>query len=254
MAIIASDLVAYASANMPNSDAGSAGGAVDTLRRVDFTQMAANDTIEVLSSAGGDTTQTVTIRGRLASGAIAQEVLALNGVTVVTSVNTYERILSAELSATCTGNVTTRRATGDVLIRVIPAGERGFMAPFRELASDPVSVKNYYAKFFWRNTHATLALTSTIVKQNADGTGLSSPDGVTHVPSATAGDSATSTNRITAPAVGDTLDPDTFDDADKTIGTLNAVTAWGVWLRMRLPAGQAPLRTTYTTELSGQSV
>jgi len=254
MSIVASDLVAYASVNMPAIDTGTNGGAIDALRRCDFTQMGANDTIEVLSSSSGDTTQTVTIRGRLASGAIAQEVLNLNGVTVVTSSNTYERLLSAELSATCAGTVTVRRATGDVLIRTIPIGERGFMAVFRELASDPASTKSYYTKIFWKNTHATLALTSSILKQNADGTGLSSPSGVTHLPAATSGDSATSTNRVTAPAGADTLDPDTFDDGDKTIGTLNAVTAWGLWLRLQLPAAQAPLRTTYTPEITGQSV
>lgn len=254
MAILAAELVAYAAANMPNIDTGNAGGAIDALRRPDFTQMSANDTIEVLSSSAADTTQTVTIRGRLASGAIQQEVLTLAGTTVVTSASTYERLLSAELSATCAGTVTVRRATGDVLIRTIPIGERGFMTVFRELSSDPVSVKNYYAKIFWKNTNATLALTSSILKQNADGTGLASPDGVTHLPAATAGDTATSTTRITAPAAADTLDPDTWDDADKSIGNLAASTAWGLWLRLRLPAGQTPLRVTYTAEITGQSV
>jgi hypothetical protein len=254
MPVVASDLVPYAAANMPNSDSGAAGGAIDPLRRCDFTQMGAASTVRVRSSVAGDTTQTVTIRGRLASGAVVQEVLTLAGTTNVVSANTYERILSAELSATTTGAITVEQTSGPTVLRTIPAGERGFMAIFRELASDPSAVKNYYGKFFWKNNHGTLALTSSIVQQNADGSGLASPDGVTHLPAATVNDAATSTNRVTAPGVADTLDPDTFDDADKTIGTLNAGQAWGVWLRLRLPTGQAPLRTTYTTQITGQSV
>jgi hypothetical protein len=254
MPIVASDLVAYAAANMPNTDSGSAGGAIDALRRCDFTQMNSASTVRVRSSSAGDTTQTVTIRGRLASGAIAQEVLTLAGTTNVTSTNTYERLLSADLSATTTGSITVEQTTGVVTLRVIPAGERGFMAIFRELASDPVSVKNYHGKFFWKNTHGSLALTSSIVQQNADGTALTSPDGVTHLPAATVNDTATSTNRVTAPNAVDTLDPDTFDDADKTVGTINSGQGWGVWLRLRLPAAQAPLRTTYTAQITGQSV
>lgn len=254
MSVLASDLVAYAAANMPNTDSATNGGAIDATRRCDFTQMAANDTVRVVSSASGDTTQTVTIRGRLASGAIAQEVLSLNGTTVVTSTNTYERLLSADLSATATGTVTVARTTGPTTIRAIPPGERGFMAIFREVASDPSVVKSYYGKFFWKNTNGSLALTSSIVQQSADGTGLSPPSGVTHLPAATVNDTATQTNRVTAPNAVDTLDPDTFDDTDKTIGTLGSGQAWGVWLRLQLPAAQGPLRTTYTAQLSGQSV
>lgn len=231
---------------MPSDDVSTAGGAIDLLRRIDFTQMASNDTIEAISSSAGDTTQTITLRGRLASGAIVTETITLTGTTQIVTVATYERLLKAELSATCAGTVTVRRATGDVLIRTIPIGERGFMAMFRELASDPSTTVTVYTKIFWKNTHATLALTTSLVKQNADASGK-----VTHATDASVDASTSVANRVTAPGgLG------TFDDTDKAVpgGTINAGSAIGVWYKLALSAGDAALKTTYTSELAGQSV
>lgn len=252
MPIVAADLVLFAAANMPDSDAGAAGGAIDLLRRLDFTQLAANDTIEALSSATGDTTQTLTIEARKADGSIVSETKTLNGSTVITfSVNgVVERILKVELSAAAAGTVTVRRAAAGPTVRAIPIGERGFLAMFRKAASDPAVQKDYYAKGFWKNTHATLALASALVKQNADADAR-----ITHLLAAATGDVATSTNRVTAPAVADTQDPDTFDDTDKTVpgGSLGAGVAIGVWFRFRLPIADTPHRYSYVSELSGQT-
>lgn len=250
---VAADLVLYHAAANLDVDTGAQGGAIDTLRRPDFTQLAADDDIEAVSSAAGDTTQTLTIVARLASGVVVSEVKTLNGTTaVIFSVNgVVERILSAELSATCAGTVTVRRSVAGATVRVIPIGERGFSMFFRKCASDPVSTKNYYSKLFWKNTHGAQAALSAVVKQNAD------PDArVTHLLAAAVNDSATSTNRVTAPGAADTQDPDTFDDTDKSCpGTdLAAGAAIGVWFRLQLPAADAPHRTTYTSEISFQSV
>src|SRR4051812_2570691 len=110
MAIAATDLIAYASANMPDVDTGTNGGAIDTLRRIAFTQIAANDTIQALSSSSSDTTQTVTVEGRNAAGVIVSETKTLTGTTAITfsTMSTVERVLKAELSATAVGTVTIR--------------------------------------------------------------------------------------------------------------------------------------------------
>lgn len=244
MAIVATDLVAYASANMPNDDVSTSGGAIDTLRRCDFTQMAANDTVRIVSSNAGDTTQTVTITGRLASGSIASETLSLNGTTVVTSVNTYERLLKADMSATATGTVTVARTTGPTTIRAIAPGERGFMAIFRQDASDPSTTQQFYCKFFWKNTHGSLSLLSAQVVQNADPAGK-----ITHALDASVGASTSVANRKTTPGF-------TFDDTAKNVpGTdLASGAAIGVWLNLTLAAGDTPQKTSYTTELDGQTV
>lgn len=245
MSIVASDLVAYCSANMPNDDTSTSGGAIDPLRRIDFTQLAANDTIQALSSSGADT-MNLTVTGRKTDGSVASETIALNGVTPINFANTYERIIKAELASAPAGSVTVRRTTGPVTIRVIPAGERGFLAIFRQLASDPVSQKDYYCAFFWKNTNGSLALTASYIKENSDPVNR-----VTHALAVALDDSTSVANRITAPGGL------TFDDADKNVPNsqnLSAGSAIKVWLRLRLPGGDAANKATYTSEIDGQTI
>jgi len=251
MSITAAELIAFASANMPDTDSGTNGGAIDLLRRVDFTQIAANDDIEVISTSASDT-QNCTITARNAAGSVVTETKALTGTTaaIFSTLGVVERVLQVELASAAVGTITVRRSVAGATLRTIPATERGFMALFRKTSSDPSSTKNYYTKIFLKNTNATLSLLSATVKQNAD------PDArITHLLGAAVDGTTTSTNRVTAPATADTQDPDTFDDTDKTVpGTdLAAGAAIGVWLRLQLPAGDAAHRTTYTVELSGSS-
>lgn len=246
MAVVSSDLVFYASDAVPDVDTGTSGGAIDTLRRLDFTQMSANDTIQALSSSAGDTTQTVTIEGRNAVGGIVTETKTLTGVTPImfSTLGVVERILKVELSATCAGSVTVRRSTGAVTVRVIPAGERGFMAAFRKTVSSPTVETVYYVKGFWKNTHATLSALSATVKQSADPSGV-----VTHALDATVNASTSTTNRKTAPAL-------TFNDTDKVVpGTdLAAGSRIGVWFKLTVAAASAPFKSSYTSEIAFQSV
>jgi hypothetical protein len=249
----AADLILYAALNVPDLDTGNSGGAIDTLRYLDFTQLAADDDLEVVSSAAGDTSQTVTVEGRKADGTVASQTVTLNGTTAVgfNTLGVVNRVLSMELSATAAGIVTLRRQPGGATVRAIPIGKRGFKMIFRKTASDPSVIKNYYQKGFWKNEHASQALVNAKVKQNAD------PDArITHLLAATKDDTAVSTNRVTAPAAVDTQDPDTFDDTDKTVpgNDLGATQAIGVWFRLQLPAADTAHRTTYTTELSGESI
>jgi hypothetical protein len=244
MPIVASDLVLFASANVPDIDSGTAGGAIDTARRFDFSDISATDNVEVLSD--GADTRNITIEGRKSDGTFASETVALNGVTPVTSTNQYERILKVEAaSSSGTRTVTVRKASDDVTIRQIPINERGFMRFHRRASSDPSVQKDYFAKGFWKNTHGSLTLTSALVKQNAD------PDArITHALAATLDDTATVANRTTDPGL-------TFDDTDKNVANsqnLTAGAAQGAWYRLRLPSGDSPHKTTYTSELTGQTV
>lgn len=252
MPIVAADIVLYASANMPDVDTGTNGGAIDPLRRLTMTQIAANDDIEVISSSAGDT-QNCTIVGRNAGGSIVSETAALTGVTakIFATLGVIERVLSVELASGAVGTITVRRSVAGATVGTIPVGERGFMAMFRKAASDPAVQKDYFTKGFLKNNHATLALLSAVVRQNSD------PDArINHLLANAVNDSATTADRLTAPAAGATQDPDTFDDTDKNVpGTdLAATAAIGVWLRLRLPAADPPHRASYALELAGQSV
>jgi len=249
MPVTAADIVEFTSANMPDADTGTNGGAIDLLRRVAFTQIAATDDIEVISTSASDT-QNCTIEGRNAAGQIVSETKALTGTTaaIFSTLGVIERVLSVELATAAVGTVTVRRSVAGATVGTIPVAERGFKALFRKAASDPALQKDYFAKTFIKNIHATLALLGATIKQNTD------PDArITHLLAAAVNDSATSTNRVTAPAIADTQDPDTFDDTDKAVpGTdLAAGAAIGVWRRLRLPAGDAPHRSTYTLEAAG---
>lgn len=244
MSIVSADLVAYAAASMPADDSAASGGAIDTLRRIDFTQIAATDKIEVVSSAAGDTVPTVTLTGRKADGTIVSETLTLTGTTAVATTNNYERLLKAELSTTCVGIITVRRQTGPSTLRTIPIGERGFMAIFRQLASDPSSTKDFYCKFHWKNTNGSLALTVAVVQENADPSAV-----VTHALDAALDASTSVANRLTTPGF-------TFDGTDKVVPNsqnLSSGSAIGTWLKLSLAIGNAALRTTYTSAIQGQT-
>ncbi len=252
MSIVAGDLVLYCAVNMPVDSVSTVGGAIDPKRRADFTQLAANDDVEVISSAAGDT-QNCTIVGRDATGAIVTETKALTGTSaaIFASLGVIERVLSVELASDAIGTITVRRSVAGATIRVIPIGERGFKAMFQQDSSDPLVQTDFYVKLFWKNTHGSLTLTTAVVKQNAD------PDArITMCNAVAVNDVATSANRITAPSGADLQDPDTFDDTDKAVpgGSIAAGSAIGVWYRLRLPAADSPHRSTYTSELDGNTV
>lgn len=251
--IVAADLVLYHAATQSDVDGSTVGGAIDTLRRPDYTQMTANDTIRAVSSSAGDTTQTVTVRGRNAAGSIVSETKTLTGTTAITfsTLATVERVLKVELSATCAGTITVQSTTGPGtnFSRVIAVGERGFSAAFRELSSSAGGSTTFYSKVFFKNTNGTNALLAAQVTESADPSGL-----ITFGLETSVGGSNTATNRQTAP--GTTT---AFGNAAITLATatgtadLASGSAIGVWLLLSLATNQAAQRTTYTPQLSGST-
>src|SRR5205807_2385776 len=121
---------------------------------------------------------------------------ALNGAAVVTSTLTYERLLKAVLaSGDASRTVTVRRATGDTLIATLEPNITSTRRLFYDSSSDPSVQKIRYEKFFLKNTHGTLQLNAAAVKLTAD------PSATIRIGCAPSkGDSATVTNRLTAPA------------------------------------------------------
>ncbi|MCH7767985.1 MAG: hypothetical protein IH828_03520 [Nitrospinae bacterium] len=249
MAIAASDLKFYAAANMPEDDTSTVGGAIDALRQVIFTQLAANDDIEVVSSSASDTTQVVTVYGRDAGGAYVSATATLNGTTavVLSPATTFERVLRVEMSATAVGTVTVRRSPGGATIYTIPIGERGVWSLFSKSASDPSATKTRYMKVFCKNTHGSLTLTAAKIDLTAD------PDSrIKFGLAATKDDSATAANRLTAPGGVTFFDDNNAQNVPGT--TLEAAAAIGIWAEQALTTGDAPHRTTFTLKASGESV
>ncbi len=245
MPIAASDLVLYASANMPTNDTDPSGGAVATTVRPVFTQMTANAQIAVVSD--GADTRSITILGRKPDGALVSEVLTLNGTTEVLSTNTYERLLRATLSsANASRTVTIKQGAGGSTLATIPPNEVGITATFIDSSSSG-STENRYEKVFWRNNHASLTLTNAKVTLTAD------PAGKIRIGLATAkNDTGSVTNRKTAPAGVTFVDDNVAVDVPG--GTLEAGSAIGVWVNQTLAPNDAPVRSTYTLQLAGTSV
>jgi len=116
MPIDARDLLIYGSATMPDDDTtNNIGGAIDTAKKVVFKDVDPAGNVQIVSSAVGDTTQSVTVTGRDAGGAIISEAKTLNGQTAVamTTNTTWERLLKAVKSATATGDVAVEAATAE---------------------------------------------------------------------------------------------------------------------------------------------
>ncbi len=110
------DIEIYGSASMADSDATTdIGGAVDKTKRVVFADLSAADNVQVVSSAAGDVTQTVTVTGRDAAGVLQNEGKVLAGLTPVamTSVTNWKDLLKAVKSASTTGAVALEAATAE---------------------------------------------------------------------------------------------------------------------------------------------
>jgi hypothetical protein len=250
MPIASSDIKFYGSTVMAELDSTSnQGGAINTAIKMLFTDISTTDNVTVISSSAADTTQTVTVTGRAASGSIISEVLSLNGTTRVVGASNFERILKIVVSASHTGTITVTRDNGATYTEIasLETGVTQVRRPFYNVASDVStgSARNYYEKIFIKNTHATLSLLSATIKELSDPTGK-----ITFDIESSVNGSNTSANRVTVPSSGMT---GSFDNTDKGIpGTdLAASAAIGVWLKLTLSPGDAPTKSTYTIRVDG---
>jgi hypothetical protein len=120
MSVIPSDIVVYGSADMPESDGATIGGAVDFSKRVAFYDISPNGTLDAVSSSSSDTATKVTYSVRDATGAVQNVTATLNGTTIVTGAQAAERLLYAALSGAAAGgplaNPGGTAAVGDVAL------------------------------------------------------------------------------------------------------------------------------------------
>jgi hypothetical protein len=246
--VVAADLVAYHAATQSDVDGSTVGGAIDTLRRPDFTQIAANDTIQALSSAAGDTAITVTMTGRSAAGSIVTETKTLTGTTAITfnTLGTVERVLQAELSAAAAGTITIQRTTGAVLIRTIPIGERGFSAIFRKGSSSSTSGTRQLLREVLLEVTRTRRTHCSARRVRVGGPVR---DVITTWP-----------RRFRERLRHDDEPPNgarrrhVRRDCGQRAGNRSGATAAiGVWLNMTLATNNAAIRSTYTSQISGST-
>lgn len=246
MSIAASDLILYGPANTPEDDTSTEGGAIDATRRPEFTQFSGTAVLSVQSD--GADTRNITVEGRLATGLYDTEVIALNGTTPALGLKSFERILRVTIASTSgTRTVTLKQGSGGTTIGTIPVNEVEVYAMFINSASDPSVTKTRYEKVFWKNTHGSLTLTSATISLTADPASK-----ITIGVSTTLNDTGTVTDRTTAPAGVSFVD----DNISQNVvgGSLAAGDKQGVWIKQILAAGNAALKTTFTTQVAGNSI
>lgn len=242
MPIVASDLVAFSSANMPEADTGTSGGAIDTASRPELTQFAAPAIVQIVSD--GADTRTVTVTGRLASGVIDTEAIVANGTTPVNGAKTFERILKLVTTSNGTRTISVKEGAGGTTRATITPNETTRRIMFYDSASGAGSLVRY-EKFFWRNGHATLALTSATVTLTAD------PAARMKISlAASKGDSGSVANRLTSPGL--TFVDDSVAQNVPT-GNVGATENIGVWVEQTLPGSDPPTKTTFTTQIAGST-
>lgn len=117
------------------------------------TNLAAADTVYVVSSSASDTSSfTIRIRGRNSSGEVIEETLKLNGTTNVTSSTTWAAsgLLQISKSAATTGTISCYRTTGATLLSEL---EPNNLAPrFLRISLYPIpsSAITIYLEYFDR--------------------------------------------------------------------------------------------------------
>jgi hypothetical protein len=98
MSVLPSDIVVYGSADMPETDGATIGGAVDFTRRVAFYDITPAGSLDAVSSSLSDTATRIVYSGRDSTGVIQSQTLTLNGQSWVTGSQSLERLLYAALS------------------------------------------------------------------------------------------------------------------------------------------------------------
>lgn len=246
--IVASELKFYGSANMPENDTTTSGGAIATTTKIEITDLSANDRVSVQSD--GADTRTVTVFGRLATGAIDSEAIVLSGASWVDGAKTFERILKVTTTSDATRTVTVAKyAAGGhtpTLCTIDP-----LITAVRRLFYDSASETGAtvrYEKVFAKNTNSSLTLNAAKVTLTAD------PTSHLTIALATAkDDSESSANRKTAPtAIGSFVDDGVPINLPGT--TLEAASAIGIWLKESLGASEAAFKSTFTLKLEGTTV
>lgn len=244
MSITAAELKAFQAANMPENDSATTGGAIAATGKVEFTDIAATDTVTVVSD--GADTRTITVTGRNAAGAIVSEGLVLNGVTRVAGAVQFERILKIVASAGDASRTVTITRNNNPTYTAIGTLEPNLTSSrrlFYDSASEAGSTTRY-EKFFFKNTNATLTLTAAAIKLTADPAATIRIGGAASVD-----DNATVANRKAAPGGVTFVD----DGVAQSLpgNALAASSALGIWAEMVRGAAAAAIKNTFTVELSG---
>lgn len=137
MSVTPNQIVLYGSANMPEADSATVGGAVDFTKRVSFYDISTAGAFDVVSSSASDTATKIQVTGRDASGTVqTPAAITLTGTTVIASTfggQSFQRLLSGVISGGAIGSLSSPGGTPAV-------GDIAAMAHTREIAGHTAQV------------------------------------------------------------------------------------------------------------------
>lgn len=255
MAVASTDLVIYLSANRPEDDSSTTGGAIDAKTRLllladsDSLNGGSGDQVDLVSTSGSDT-QNVVVAGYGTDGTWISETVALTGTTNAQTTATFLHLRKVAAASDAAGVVTVAEYnSGDpAALFTIPVGERGASCVFLKATANAAggAAKALYEKVFVKNAHATDTLINAIAYLSADEDSELTMDAEMSSDATVTGGSETSANRATAPTTGGTYsfaDHATsgaaHDLGDAEDGNLTAAEAQGIWLKLSIAAGRS---------------
>src|SRR5579871_453257 len=100
MSVKQSELDWYGSANMPEADGATTGGAVSFSTKIFFADITPNGTMDYVSSSGSDTAVTIALTVLDGAGVAQTENKTFNGTTIVAGSQTAERLMKGVLGGT----------------------------------------------------------------------------------------------------------------------------------------------------------
>lgn len=102
MSVTPNQIVIYGSANMPEADSATVGGAIDFTKRVAFYDLPSTMALDVVSSSASDTATKIQVSGRDSTGAIqTPAAITLTGTTVIASTfggQSFQRLIAGVIT------------------------------------------------------------------------------------------------------------------------------------------------------------
>jgi len=173
MSVVAADLVVIASANMPEDDSSTSGGAADESVKMTFTDIDITDTLNMVSDTAGDA-GVFRVFGKDATGADITEDFTISGTSVqagTLNFRTIDKIVKQSGSRNAGATVTVyRTSTGAPLatleaVNVSPTGVEidAIRKIFFDVASGAAQIA-VHEKVFYHNENATFTLSDANVQ------------------------------------------------------------------------------------------
>lgn len=249
MALQSSDLVFYASVNMPEGNDDTTGGAINTNVRVTFDDIVNVDTIDVFST-NATLNGTLNVLGVDANNDIIQENFVLDGETVVAGTSLFKsvfRVTYPDLSHT--GSIYLHDDSTETVIAILEDYVTGVVRVFFNSVADYFGgdARTFYDKIFIKNNSADGSLINAQITEDAGGIDYLVSFGV---------ENSFNTVQTIANRSTDPTGVASYGNGPTALvenPNLPPNTAQGVWLKLETQPGEKPMNSFYSLRITGRA-